>query len=343
MRALYIHQHGRVADLEVGDVPVPVLNRDADEVLVRIEASGINPSDVVSVEGRFPNAVLPRIVGRDFAGTIVKGPAELIGTPVWGSGGDLGITRDGTHAEYIALPRYAAARRPKNLTVEEASAVGVPFITAFSATVSLGRIKQGELVIVTGAAGAVGGAAIKIAKAKGARTIALVKDASERERLKSAGVQGIAQSDQGNLAAVVRALTNDKGADLALNGVGSSVFGSLIGALAPGGRQVIYSTAAGREFTLDLFPFYRNQFTLFGLNTQPFDATQCAGILNELTPLFESGALEAPVIAERYPLSEAAQAYGWVASGKAGKVVLVMASSKKEPEGAAAVIRNDKS
>jgi NADPH:quinone reductase len=324
MKAVYIQRHGPVADLKVSDVPEPAPG--ADEVLVRVQAAGINPSDVVSVEGRFPNAVLPRIVGRDFAGKVVKGPEDVVGTEVWGSGGDLGITRNGTHAEYLALPRGALARRPQSLSVEEAAAVGVPFIAAFSAAVLLGRLAKGEWVIVSGAAGAVGRAAIQIAHARGAHVVALIRDASQRSVLESAGVQGIAQSDQQDLEAVVRRATGGKGADLALNGVGGSIFGTLIAALAVGGRQVVYSATGGREFTLDIRSFYRNQFVLAGLDTQKFDATRCAGILEELTPLFESGALKPPVIAERYPLSHAAQAYGRVAAGKSGKVVLIMPS-----------------
>ncbi len=325
MRALYIQQHGAIADLKISDVPPPSLSNS--DVLVRVAASGINPSDVGSVEGRFSIGVLPRIVGRDFAGTVVKGPAELMGREVWGSGGDLGITRDGTHAEYVALPREAVALRPKNLSLEEAAAVGVPFIAAFSAVVRLGRLKEDEWVIVSGAAGAVGQAAIQISHARGARIVALVKDASDRQALKSAAVEVVAQSDRGDLAAVVHQATNGRGAELALNGVGSSIFGSLLEALAVGGRQVVYSAAGGREFTLDLLSFYRNQFSLAGLDTQKLDATQCAEILKELTPLFESGSIKPPVIAERYPLTEAAKAYGRVAAGKIGKVVLFMTSS----------------
>lgn len=304
----------------------------ANQVLVRIEASGINPSDVASVEGRFPHGVLPRIVGRDFAGTIVQGPTELVGTKVWGSGGDLGITRDGTHADYIALPRLAAPPRPKNLSVEQAAAVGVPFIAAFSATVRLGGLQAGEWVIVSGAAGAVGQAATQIAHARGARVIALVKDASERSALLAAGVEAIAQSDQGDLSAVVRQATNGRGAALALNGVGSSIFASLLESLAVGGRQVLYSAVGGREFTLDILPFYRNQFALFGLDTQKLDATQCADTLKGLTPLFESGAIKAPAIAEQYPLSQAVQAYARVAARKRGKVVLAMTGKEGAEE-----------
>lgn len=314
----------QLADLKISDVPLPASG--AGDVLVRVAASGINPSDIASFEGRFPNGMLPRIVGRDFSGTVVKGPADLVGVEVWGSGGDLGITRDGTHAEYIALPKEAVISRPKNLSFEEAAAVGVPFIAAFSALVRFGQVKADEWVIVSGAAGAVGQAAIQIANAKGAHVVALVKDATDRPSIKSASVEAIAQSDQADLDTIVRRVTKGKGADLALNGVGGSIFGSLAAALSVGGRHVVYSAARGREFTLDILSFYRNQFSLLGLDTQKLNARVCAEILSGLVPLFESGAIAPPAIAERYPLLNAAAAYGRVGGAKAGKVVLVMTS-----------------
>jgi NADPH:quinone reductase-like Zn-dependent oxidoreductase len=202
--------------------------------------------------------------------------------------------------------------------------VGVPFITAFFALVLLGQVKAGEWVIVSGAAGAVGQAAIQIAGAKNAHVVALVKDATDRQALKSFAVDAIAQSDQADLETVVREATHGKGADIALNGVGSSIFASLVAALSVGGRQVVYSAAGGREFTLDILSFYRNQLSLFGLDTQKLNATDCAAILSELVPLFETGSLKPPVVAERYPLAQAAAAYGRVAAPKAGKVVLFM-------------------
>lgn len=130
----------------------------------------------------------------------------------------------------------------------------------------------------------------------------------------------------------MRQATNGRGADLALNGVGSSIFGALLGSLAVGGRSVVYSVAGGREFTLDILSFYRNQVSLFGLDTQKLDATQCAEILKELTPLFESRSLKPPVINGRYPLSDAATAYARVAAGKSGKVILAISSTGRPAE-----------
>lgn len=331
MKAVYIEKHAGVGDVKVSEVAKPRVS--GEDVLVRVEAAGINPSDVASVEGKFPNAVLPRVVGRDFAGRVAEGPAELIGEEVWGTGGDLGITRDGTHAEFVVIPRQGVTRRPENLPVEEAAAVGVPFITAFSALVRLGRLKEGEWVIVSGAAGAVGQAAMQIARAKGARVAALVRDEKERAVLETGGTGAggpgargadvVAQSDKADLKDVVRAATGGKGADLALNGVGGNIFGMLLEAMAVGGRVVVYSAVGGKEFKLDVMDFYRKAFSFFGLDTQKLGVTDCAGIL-KLGPMFESGALRAPGIGERYALADAAKAYGRVAEGKGGKVVLVM-------------------
>jgi NADPH:quinone reductase len=326
MKALYIQQHGDIANLKVSDVPTPSIK--SGEVLVKVEAAGINPSDLVSVQGKFPHAVLPRIVGRDFAGTVVQGPEELVGKKVWGTGGDLGIDRDGTHAEYLAIPRQAAALRPANLSAEEAATVGVPFITAYSALVTLGDIKKDEWVIVSGAAGAVGRAAVQLAHAKGARVVALVKNARESPASKLPGVHAVAQSEDNNLESVVREATNGRGADLALNGVGGSIFGSILASLAIRGRQVVYSAVGGREATLDIMQFYRNSFRLLGLDTQKLTTIECAAILNELAPVFESGALKPSPIGERYPLSEAPKAYERVAAHAGGRVVLTMSEEK---------------
>lgn len=321
MKAIYIERHGSVADLKISEIPVPAPK--TGEVLVKIEAAGINPSDVVSVEGHFDSSVLPRVVGRDFAGRIAEGPSDLVGRRVWGSGGDLGVTRDGTNAEYLVIPQSAVVPRPKNLTAEEAAAVGVPFITAYSALFRLGRLNTGEWVVISGAAGSVGQAAIQLAHAKGARIIALVRDASELRSGPRDSVAAVADSTSGNLNSVVQEETQRRGADLALNGVGGSVFGALLTSLARYGRMVVYSAADGKQFPLDLLSFYRSQISLFGLDTQQLDATACGGILKEIVPLFESNAVKPPAIAQRFPFSRAVEGYEYVAARKGGKVVLV--------------------
>ena len=110
MKAIRIGKHGPVSDIGVAEVSEPEVG--PDEVRVRMEAAAINPSDVGCRLGWFPGFPLPRILGRDFAGTVIEGPSELLGVPVWGSGGDLGYSREGTHAETIVIPKAAVVRRP---------------------------------------------------------------------------------------------------------------------------------------------------------------------------------------------------------------------------------------
>ena len=321
MKALHITAHGPAGGLKAVDVPRGPLPEG--HVRIRVEAAGVNPSDVLSAEGRFPHAVLPRVLGRDFAGEVVEGPRELVGTKVWGTGGDLGITRPGAHAEELVLPAAGVSRRPKNLTAEQSASAGVPFSTAWSCLVDASHLREGETVVVAGAAGAVGWAAMELAMALGGKVVALVKDAKEPERIDLSRAAGVARSDAGDLPAVVREATGGRGAEVALNGVGAPVFGPLMDSLAPGGRLCVYSAAAGREVPLDLFDLYRRRLSLLGINTAILTAEDGARILDQLRPLFEAGQLRPYPRLELHPLDEAAKAYERVSRGPASKVVLV--------------------
>jgi NADPH2:quinone reductase len=322
MKAIYIQQHGPIESLKVTDVARPALRQG--EILIAVEFAGVNPSDLISARGGFPGSLLPRILGRDFSGRVVEGPADLVGATVWGTGGELGITRDGTHAEYLAIPSSAATRLPNGLSAEAAAVAGLPFVTAYSALIKAGQLESGEWVIVSGAAGAVGQAAVQLAKAHGARVIALLRNASEEGMLRTDGVDAVALSDNEDLADVVMKVTSGKGASLALNGVGASIMDSLLASLAVNGRVVIYSSAGGNDFNLSFASLYRRQISLYGVETQLLDSSQCAEILKQLTPLFEGGFLKPAVIAERFPLDCGPDAYKRLASGIPGKAVLMM-------------------
>jgi NADPH:quinone reductase-like Zn-dependent oxidoreductase len=321
VQALRVDVHGSITALATRDIPTPTPG--PGDVLVQVQAASINPSDIVSAEGRFSNTRLPRTLGRDFAGRVTEGPPDLVGRDVYGSGGDLGVRRDGAHAEYIVVARDAVAIRPSNLTVEQAAAIGVPFVTAWTATIGVGQLTPGQWVVASGAAGAVGGAAAQLAVAHGGHVVGLVKDDAEASRLDHATFAAVARSDRNDLVDVVKKATAGRGADLALNGVGAAIFQLMLDALAPAGALVIYSAAGGRQVTLDLLTFYHGRLRLLGVDTIAADAVQCARILTELTPLFESGALRPLSILERYPLSDAARAYARVAAGAPGKIVLI--------------------
>jgi NADPH:quinone reductase len=321
VKALQIDHFGPLEDLrirEVADAPLP-----AASVRIRVEAAGVNPSDVGVALGRFAQATLPRILGRDFAGSVIEGPADLLGMPVWGSGGgELGLTRDGSHAEHLILPASAAIRRPEHLSAEEAAVVGVPFVTAWSALVELAAFEANEWALISGAAGAVGSAAVQLATALGGKAIAL-----ELERnlpaMDGVEVAAVLRSDRDDVPAAVRALTAGRGADVALNAVGAPVFGQLFDSLANDGRMVVFSARSGREAQLDLFALYRRRLRLFGLDTAALSLDEIARRYERFSPYFEAQRVKPARVAARFPLTAAREAYERVDRGVSGKVVLV--------------------
>jgi NADPH:quinone reductase-like Zn-dependent oxidoreductase len=156
-------------DLNIAPQPVPTAG--AGECLVQVVSAGVNSSDVKAVLGGMPHAVWPRTPGRDYAGIVLEGPADLVGQEVWGSGGELGIRRNGSHGHYLIVPAAGVRKKPANLTMEEAGSIGVPFITAYEGLRRAGGVKKGDVVLVFGANGKVGQAAIQLATNAGAKGI----------------------------------------------------------------------------------------------------------------------------------------------------------------------------
>jgi NADPH:quinone reductase len=111
---------------------------------------------------------LPQIPGRDFARVVVRGKQHE-GEEVWGSSPNLGIAHDGSHAEYVVVPVGTVSLKPKSLSMAQAAAIGVPFVTAWASVVNAAQIQPGESILIVGAAGAVGQAATQIKLEAGAR------------------------------------------------------------------------------------------------------------------------------------------------------------------------------
>src|ERR1700730_18134533 len=161
MKAIQFKSFGGPEVLEYLDLPTP--QRDSDSAIVRIVSASVNPSDVKNVSGAFEHTTPPRMPGRDFSGVVVEGPSEWIGAQVWGTGGDIGFTRDGTHAEFIKIPVAALARKPSTLSHDEASAIGVNFVVAWLGTVEYAKLAEGETIAVVRRVGWGGGAGKQIA------------------------------------------------------------------------------------------------------------------------------------------------------------------------------------
>ncbi len=317
MRALVIHQFGDPKQLKMEEVPTP--EPQGDEVLVAIKGAAINPSDVKNVAGKMHGTVLPRIPGRDYAGVVVRGPGDLVGREVWGTGGDISRTRDGTHAEFILLPRSAVTLKPAALAMAAAAASGLSFITAWEAMVTVAAVAAGETAVIFGATGGVGSAAIQIAKAKGARVIGIVRSESDFAAVRQDGADEVLNSRSANAADAVRALTNGRGAQVVFDASGM-MFGEGIEAAALDGRVPVVAAPPDGMVTFNLRTLYRKMLRVHGIDTLRLDALTCAKRLAQLTPGFEAGQYKAKP-GRPMPLSAGAEAYEQAAHG-GGRIIL---------------------
>ncbi len=327
MRAIEFHQFGDLSQLRLTNRPDP--QATATTAVVRIEAASVNPSDVKNVLGAMAHTTLPRIPGRDYSGVVIDGPAEWVGQPVWGTGGDVGFTRDGTHAESIEVPVASLVRKPDRLSHESAASSGVTFITAWIGVAEYGGLSPGETLVVIGAGGGVGGAAIQIGKYLGARAVAISRHplpaGSAAEKVADLRIEPAKE----DVSTGVRSFTAGRGADLVLDVAGGPMLETALKLLAPRGRLIEITAGKERRVSFDLIDFYRNESQLFGVNTLHRDLTQSARTLRELAPGFDSGAFFPPLVSRVLPLSAAPEAYQLVVQGQSGRVVLLPALQLK--------------
>ncbi|HEY8333491.1 MAG TPA: zinc-binding alcohol dehydrogenase family protein [Tardiphaga sp.] len=298
------------------------LSHAAGEVLVEVKAAAVNPSDVKAATGLMPYAIFPRTPGRDFAGVVIDGPSSQIGRAVFGSSGDLGIRRDGTHATHLSVEAEALVDKPTSLSWEEAAGIGVPFVTAMEGFRRAGMPKPGETVLVMGVNGKVGQAAVQIATWQGARAIGVVRKAEPYEGHATAQVEVI-DSSAVDVANTARAMTGGKGADIVFNTVGDPYFQAAHKALALKGRQILIA-AIDRIVQFNILEFYRGQHTYVGIDTLGLSSIATSAVLKELAPGFAGGHLKPfPIRAEAiFPLDDARRAFQAVAGSSRDRVIL---------------------
>ena len=308
--------------IEEQDIPVAWSN----ECVIKVYYAAVNPSDAAAALGMFPKAVWPRHPGRDFAGKLIHGPAELIGKSVWGTGGDIGIRKNGSHASFLVIPANAFSEIPSTISMPEAASVGVPFITAYDGLKRAGGIKSDQWILIFGINGKVGQAAAQLATASGANVIGVDRASTNYIGHASKPVT-VCNSNNENWLKEVLELTKGHGADIVYNTVGGPYFEAANAAMAHGGTQIFIADRAKQAVPFSIFQFYRKQLTYVGVDTQELDVVQCAAILNELKDGFENGKLKPFPIEDHqiFPISRALEAYQQTFNGSREKIVLQIA------------------
>lgn len=312
-----IHEDGATAPtLVLQEVPKPTLI--PGHVIVKVHASAIHPSDIMNYKGGFPYTTYPRTPGRDFAGTVVEGPPNRIGEEVYGtSGSTMAFTVDGYQAEYCLVPEGAVAPKPKNLSFAQAACIGIPFTTA-ALILRKANTKKEDIVLVTGANGAVGSAVVQLGKSMGCRVLSATR--SDRDDVNTA-------SDP-ELNAIDR-LTEGKGVDVVADTVGlPAITQAAVNKLAFEGRLSFIAAPKSGDtgMKIDMQSFYRQEKSLVGCNTLKYSVEEFAEEMKELTARFEEGSLEgarAGVWTE-VKLEDGVEAYEKASLPRAAKFVIVM-------------------
>jgi NADPH2:quinone reductase len=308
MKAVVIHDFAEPEDLGIEEFPQP--QPAAGEVLIHVTHAGINFPDLLVMTGKYQNLPeRPFVPGKDAAGSIAAVGAGVTGLKK----GDRVVAQVefGAFAEYVAAPAESCYPLPDSISDEDAAGMGLVYQTAYFALVERGQFKPGETVLVNGAAGGVGGAAIQIVKALGGTALAGVVGEEQAQAARAAGADHII----------------DLAADVVLDPLGDEIFDAAIRAVAWCGRLVCIGFAAGRIPTLKVNYLLVKNIAVTGLQWSDYRDRQPEKVREVQRRLYElhaKGALK-PQITQVLPLERYAEPLRVMANGKGrGKYVLRM-------------------
>jgi NADPH:quinone reductase-like Zn-dependent oxidoreductase len=312
MRAIVFAGAGGPEVMHVAERPDPVPG--SNEVVVAASHAGLNPADLIQRAGHYPAppGAVADVPGLEVGGTVVAVGDAVLGWEV----GDrvFGIVGGGGLADRVAVHERHLARVPDRLSDEQAAAVPEAFITAHDAMFTRAGLVTGETLLVNGANGGVGTAAVQLGLAAGARVLANARNQAARERLSAMGADPVALEDV------------DGEADVVVELVGAPNLTGDLRALAPKGRIIVVGTGAGAEFDMSLRALMGKRASLMGtvLRARPMEEKAAAvqAFARGVVPLLAEGRVSPP-IDRVFPAEDAAAAFDHLAApGKFGKVLL---------------------
>lgn len=324
MRAVEIARPGGPEVLVPTRRPVPAPGRD--EILIAVEAAGVNRPDVHQREGRYP----PPPGASDLPGLEVAGTVAACGEGASRfevGAGVCALVAGGGYAEYCAVPEVQALPIPRGISSIEAAAIPETFFTVWANVFERGALVAGESILVQGGSGGIGTTAIQLAAARGARVFATAGGPEKCRICEELGAERAIDHRTEAYEEVVREATGARGVDVILDILGGPHVARHLAILAPEGRLVLVSLLEGREASLELWPIMAKRLTVTGSTLRPRSPAEKGAIARaieaEIWPLIESGRVR-PRIDATFPLAEAAEAHRRLESRRhVGKIVLL--------------------
>lgn len=336
MKAVVVERFGAPLDLVVKEWPAPAAGHG--QVVIEAHAFGLNFPDVLVVAGKYQTLPsLPFVPGKELAGVVTavgEGVTSLtVGDRV------MGQVENGAFAEFVAIDAGHCFKVPDGLPLTKAAAMGLTYQTAWFALVDRAGLRRGETVLVTGAGGGVGTAAMQIAKAHGARVLAGIGSPDKRQFVLEQGADAVIDMSGRDLRDGVRrqvqAATGNHGADVVVESVGGSVFEASLRSLAWAGRLVVVGFAGGEIPSVKANYLLVKHITVAGVHWSDYrDRTPEAmrDAQKRLFAMVERGEIDPPVCAA-LPLEQVAAAMQLILERKAlGKVIMTTARGRDAVE-----------
>jgi putative PIG3 family NAD(P)H quinone oxidoreductase len=324
MRVVEITQPGKPDVLKPATRPVP--QPKLGEVLVKVEAAGVNRPDVLQRTGHYP--VPPG--ASDLPGLEIAGKVAAVGPGVsgWRVGDALcALVQGGGYAEYCTAPALQCLPVPRGLSALEAASLPETFFTVWSNVFDRARLAPGESFLVQGGSSGIGVTAIQMVKAFGHPVFATAGSKEKVEACAKLGADRAIDYKTEDFAAVVKEATGGRGVDVILDMVGGDYVDRELKCLADDGRIVLIAFLGGSRATVNLNEILRRRLVLTGSTLRPrpveFKGAIAAQLREKVWPLIEAGRIR-PVVHQTFPLAQAAAAHELMESGRhIGKIVLV--------------------
>lgn len=323
MLAITIPDPGGPEALRLSERPQPVLK--PGEVLIKVEAAGVNRPDIMQREGKYPPPPgASDIPGLEIAGAIV----DANGDSRWKSGDRVcALVAGGGYADYCAAPGPQCLPIPAGMDAVTAAAIPETYFTVWTNLFQRGQLRAGEGVLVHGGTSGIGSTAIQLARAFGATVYATAGSDDKCNACRDLGASAAINYKTQDFVAEIRALTGGSGVDVVLDIVGGDYTQRNIDCLHLHGRLVQVGLIGGARAQIDLRPVLNNRLTLTGSTLRPRTVEEKDAIARELEqqvwPLLSRGEVK-PVVHATYPLRDAAEAHRMLEAGEViGKLVLV--------------------
>ncbi|MGH8854108.1 MAG: NADPH:quinone oxidoreductase family protein [Telluria sp.] len=322
MKAVRCKDWGPIDSLVIEDLPD--LAPAAGQVVVDVKAAGVNFPDVLTVQGKYQvRPELPFTPGNEFAGTV---RAVGQGVTAFAPGQRvIGFTRTGAFAEQALAPVEALMAMPPEMDFDTAAAITLTYGTSHHAVVDRGALQPGETMLVLGAAGGVGLAAIEIGKALGARVIAAASSDEKLAICRAHGADAVINYEKEDLREALKAATGGRGPDVIYDPVGGKYSEPALRSIAWRGRHLVVGFAAGEIPRLPWNLMLLKGASVVGVfwgDLVRREPEKNLAAMRQMLGWMAEGKLK-PLVSARYPLAETAQALNDMAARKVtGKVVI---------------------